>query len=83
MAGFYVADRCVMRWVGEWIHRGPTGRPMLADQLRFIRSQHGRSVARAFRDHLVWVGSYPERRAMYARRLPGSNHGGPGGGLPQ
>lgn len=61
MAAFFVADPRVMRWVGEWVQRGPAGRSILAAQLRLLRSCHDRSVARAFRDHLVWVGSYPER----------------------
>ena len=59
MGAFYVPG--VMRWVGEWGQRGPTGRSLLAEQLRLLRVRHGRSVARAFRDHLVWIGAYPGR----------------------
>jgi hypothetical protein len=59
MGAFYVPG--VMRWVGEWVQRGPTGRSLLAEQLRLLRVRHGRSVARAFRDHLVWIGAYPGR----------------------
>ena len=59
MGAFYVPG--VMRWVGEWVQRGPTSRSLLAEQLWLLRVRHGRSVARAFRDHLVWIGAYPGR----------------------
>jgi hypothetical protein len=63
MRTFYVADRRAMRWIGEWVQRGParSARPVLAAQLRLLRHGYGITVARAFRDHLVWVGAYPGR----------------------
>lgn len=61
MGAFYIKDPRVMRWVGEWVQRGPHGRSILAAQLRLIAKRHGLSVARAFRDHLLWIGSYPVR----------------------
>ena len=61
MGAFYLPSPRVMRWVGEWVQRGPTGRPLLAAQLRLLRSRYGSTAARAFRDHLMWIGSYPLR----------------------
>jgi len=66
MQAFYIDDRRVMRWVGEWANCGSwhAGRPKLAAQLRYIRTHYGNSVAAWFRNHLLWVGSYPVKRGM-------------------
>jgi len=63
MGAFYVKDRQVMGWLHYWVlHGAPTtGRPLLADQLRRVRKRYGSGVARQYRDHLVWIGSYPVR----------------------
>ena len=49
------------KWIGEWIQRGADVRYRctLASQLQLIRKRHGSSYAKEYRDHLVWVGSYP------------------------
>lgn len=66
MRAFYIDDRRVMRWVREWVYRGSwhAGRPELAAQLRLLRKHYGNSVAAWFRNHLLWVGSYPVKRGM-------------------
>ena len=66
MRAFYIDDRRVMRWVGEWVHRGSwhAGRPELAAQLRLLRKRYNNSVATGFRNHLLWVGCYPVKRGM-------------------
>lgn len=63
MGGFYSSDKRIMGWIGGWIDRGssPHYRGVLAAQLRLIRKKHGTLLARGYRDHMLWVGSYPTR----------------------
>ena len=63
MGGFYSSDKRIMGWIGGWIDRGssPHYRGVLAAQLRLIRKKHGTLLAREYRDHMLWIGSYPTR----------------------
>lgn len=49
------------KWIGEWVRRGSdsTYRAILADQLKLIRKRHGTPYAREWKDHIIWIGSYP------------------------
>lgn len=51
------------KWIGEWVQRDPSPiyRPTLAAQLRLIRKRHGTPYAKEYRDHMVWMGSYPPK----------------------
>lgn len=51
------------KWIGEWIQRDPSPiyRGTLAAQIRLIRKRHGTPHAREWRDHMVWMGSYPPK----------------------
>jgi len=66
MRAFYIDNPRVMRWVGQWVYRGPShaGRSILASQLRLLRNQYNNSVAARYRNHLLWVGSYPVKRGI-------------------
>ena len=67
MGGFYSSDKRIMGWIDCWIKNGIDRhftyvyRGMLAAQLRIIRKKHGTLLARGYRDHMLWIGSYPTR----------------------
>jgi hypothetical protein len=58
MSGYYFAP--MMRVHCHYVLHPPT-RPMLAATLQSIRSRYGARQAKAFRNSLLYVGSYPIR----------------------
>ena len=71
MGGFYSSDKRIMSWISSWIDRGssPHCRGVLAAQLRLIRKKHGTPLARGYRDHMLWIGTYPTRQTYPPKEL--------------
>jgi hypothetical protein len=68
MGGFYSSDKRIMGWLAGWIsigcglpHMRQYDRDRLASQLRLIRKKHSTPLAGRFRDHIMWIGSYPTK----------------------
>lgn len=47
----------------QGLHNRSNARRHLAKQLRNIKRKHGRTAASEFRNYLLWLGSYPTKRA--------------------
>jgi hypothetical protein len=55
---FYSSDKTINQWIGKWIQTGPENRNTLANELRIIRRKYGTEIAKKYRNHIMWIGSY-------------------------
>ena len=57
-------NKGISQWAVDWMYtdRWTSPRKCLAQQLQYIKKNHGRYEAKEFRNYLLWIGVYPTKR---------------------
>ena len=58
-------NRSIERWAIDWLavsERWSSPRKYLAEQLRYVRLNHGTHEASEFRNYLLWLSLYPIKK---------------------